>query len=162
MTSGFILPVAQRCSVNSLAGAVWQMGPAIPASLVTHEIRKRRVLAHGSGVSVDWLPFAPERDGPDGALDRVVVEFDTAVIEEAREGWPARERVADGLGEGTGRWKAAAKLPLEPRLHHFDERPGAGVAGIPTCVCGAALDRSFDRIELGDPTQGLPARSSQT
>jgi hypothetical protein len=58
------------------------------------------------------MVFAPERDGPDGALDRVVVEFDTAVIEEAREGWPAREGVADGLGEGAGRWNAA-KLPLE-------------------------------------------------
>jgi hypothetical protein len=34
-----------------------------------------------------------------GALDQIVIEFDTAVIEEAGEGWPPRERVADGLGE---------------------------------------------------------------
>ena len=39
----------------------------------------------------EQMVFAPERDGPDGALDRIVVEFDTAVIEESGEGWPARE-----------------------------------------------------------------------
>jgi hypothetical protein len=63
---------------------------------------------------------------------------------------PARERVADGLGEGAGGWNAA-KLHLEPRPHHLDERPGAGVTNMPTRVCGAALDRSLDRIEFGDP-----------
>src|ERR1700704_2609316 len=91
---------------------------------------------------------------PDGALDRIVVEFDAAVIEEAGKGGPARERITNGLGEGAGGWNAA-KLHLEPRLHHLDERPGAGVTHMPTCVCGAALDRSLDRIEFGDPPQGL-------
>src|SRR5580704_7486575 len=55
----------------------------------------------------EQMVFAPERDGPDGARDRVVVELDAAVVEEAGEGWPARERVADGLGEGAGGWNAA-------------------------------------------------------
>ena len=36
----------------------------------------------------EQMVLAPERDGPDGALDRIVVEFDTAVIEEAGEGGP--------------------------------------------------------------------------
>ena len=94
----------------------------------------------------EQMVFAPERDGPDGALDRIVVEFDAAVIEEAGKGGPARERITNGLGEGAGGWNAA-KLHLEPRLHHLDERPGAGVTHMPTCVCGAALDRSLDRIE---------------
>src|SRR6267142_1312350 len=95
----------------------------------------------------EQMVFAPERYGPDGALDRVVVEFDAAVIEESGEGWPARERVSDGLGEGAGGWNAA-KLHLEPGLHHLDERPGVGVTNMPTRVCGAALDRSLDRIEF--------------
>jgi hypothetical protein len=43
---------------------------------------------------------SPRTDGPDGALDRIVVEFDAAVIEESGEGWPARERITNGLGEG--------------------------------------------------------------
>jgi hypothetical protein len=100
------------------------------------------------------MVLAPERDGSDGALDRIVVEFDTAVIEEAGEGRPAGERVADGLGEGAGGWNAA-KLDLEPGLHHLDERPGAGVTHMPTRLCGAAPDRTLDRIEFGDPPQGL-------
>src|SRR3979490_1840543 len=87
----------------------------------------------------EQMVFAPERDGPDGALDRIVVEFDTAVIEEAGKGGPARRRITNGRGEGAGGWNAA-KLHLEPRLHHLDERPGAGVTHMPTCVCGAALD----------------------
>src|ERR1700686_4071613 len=69
----------------------------------------------------EQMVFAPGRDGPDGALDRTVVEFDAAVIEESGEGWPARERITNGLGEGAGGWNAA-KLDLEPRLHHLDER----------------------------------------
>src|SRR6059036_2680255 len=89
------------------------------------------------------MVFAPERDGPDGPLDRVVVEFDAAVIEESGEGWPTRERITNGLGQGAGGWNAA-KLHLEPRLHHLDERPGADVTNMPTRVCGAAPDRSLD------------------
>src|SRR5947208_758071 len=94
------------------------------------------------------------RTGGDGTFDRVVVEFDTPIIEESGEGWPARERITNGLGEGAGGWNAA-KLHLEPRLHHLDERLGAGVTNMPTRVCGAAPDRSLDRIEFGDPPQGL-------
>jgi hypothetical protein len=81
------------------------------------------------------------------ALDRFVVEFDAAVIEESGEGWPARERITNGLGEGAGRWNAA-KLDLEPRLHHLNERPGAGITNVPTRICGAALDRSLDWIRF--------------
>src|ERR1700676_5071765 len=102
----------------------------------------------------EQMVFAPERDGPDGALDRAVVEFDAAVIEESGEGWPARERITNGLGEGAGGGNAA-KLHLEPRLHHLDEWPGAGVTHMPTFLCRAAPNRTLDRIECGDPPQGL-------
>ncbi len=43
--------------------------------------------------------LAPERHGPDGAFDGVVVELDAAVVEEAAQRRPARERVADGPGQ---------------------------------------------------------------
>ena len=102
----------------------------------------------------EQMVFAPECDGPDGALDRIVVELDAAVIEEAGEGGPARERIADGLGEGAGGWNAA-KLHLEPGLHHVDEWPGAGVTHMPTFLCRAAPDRTLDRIEFRDPPQGV-------
>src|SRR5712671_1980552 len=42
------------------------------------------------------MVFASERDGSDGALDRIVVEFDATVIQESGEGLPARERITNG------------------------------------------------------------------
>jgi hypothetical protein len=48
----------------------------------------------------EQMVLAPERDGPDGAFGRIVVEFDAAVIEKSGEGWPARQRITNGLGEG--------------------------------------------------------------
>ena len=47
----------------------------------------------------EQMVLAPERDGPHGALDDVVVDFDAAVVEIAGQARPARERVADRLGE---------------------------------------------------------------
>ena len=43
--------------------------------------------------------FPVERDGADGAFDGVVVELDAAIIDEARQAFPARQSVADGFGE---------------------------------------------------------------
>ena len=43
------------------------------------------------------MGLAPQRHGPDGALDGVVVELDAAVVEEAGECRPACERMADGF-----------------------------------------------------------------
>ena len=60
------------------------------------------------------MVFAPERDGPDGALDRIVVQFDAAVIEESGEGWPARGRIANGLGEGAYNLIRLPKLLAAP------------------------------------------------
>ena len=43
--------------------------------------------------------FAVECDGTDRAFDSIVVEFDAAIIDEARQALPARQGVADGLGK---------------------------------------------------------------
>src|SRR3977135_2341221 len=48
----------------------------------------------------EQMVFAPERDGPDGALDRIVVGVDAGVLEEAGKGGPARERRTNGVGAG--------------------------------------------------------------
>jgi hypothetical protein len=84
------------------------------------------------------MVLAPERDGPDGALDRIVVEFDAAVFEE-RERAGQRGRITNGLGEGAGRWKVA-ELMLRTCRRASAVRP---------------LDQSLDRIEFGDSPQGL-------
>lgn len=43
--------------------------------------------------------FPVQRDRADGPFDGVVVELDAAVVEEPGEALPARQGVADGLGE---------------------------------------------------------------
>ncbi len=68
------------------------------------------------------MVLAPERDGPDGALHGVVVELDAAVVEEAGECRPARERIADGLGQPAPR-RNPAQLVFELGFHGLDERP---------------------------------------
>ena len=68
--------------------------------------------------------LAAERDRPDCALDRVGVELDAAIMQEARQTIPARQRVADRFGK-----RAAAghkrKLRFEPEPHSVDDRLGA-------------------------------------
>src|SRR6476646_7157722 len=43
--------------------------------------------------------FPVERDRAYRALDGIVVELDAAIVDEARQAFPTRERIADGLGE---------------------------------------------------------------
>jgi hypothetical protein len=43
----------------------------------------------------------------DRALDRGVVDLDTAVIEESAKGGPAGQRAADRFGKATAGWNAA-------------------------------------------------------
>src|SRR5262245_44118113 len=47
----------------------------------------------------EQMVLAAEGDGPDGAFDRVVVEFDAAVIEEAAKRPPAGQGIPHGFGE---------------------------------------------------------------
>ena len=56
--------------------------------------------AIGSG---EEMVFAPERDRPDGALDRVVVELDASIVKKAAEGG---ERVTDRVRERAVAWNA--------------------------------------------------------
>ncbi len=51
-------------------------------------------------VSLRPMVRSPSREGQDCALDRVVVEFDTAVMEKSGEDWSARERIMNDLGKG--------------------------------------------------------------
>ena len=39
----------------------------------------------------EQMVFAAKRNGPDGALDRIVIELDAAIVEEPAEGRPADE-----------------------------------------------------------------------
>src|SRR6516165_10421628 len=67
----------------------------------------------------EQMVLTPQRDGSDCALDRIVVELDTAVVQEVTEGRPAGKGVTDRFGEATAA-RDATKLHLEPGLHRFN------------------------------------------
>ncbi len=52
--------------------------------------------AVGSG---EQVVFSPESHGADGTFHRIGVEFDTSIVEEPAERRPARQHIADGLGQ---------------------------------------------------------------
>src|SRR5436190_24368129 len=62
------------------------------------------------------MVLTPQRDGSDRAFDGIVVELDTAIVEEMTEGRPAGKGVTDRAGEIPAA-RNATKLRLEPRLH---------------------------------------------
>ena len=100
------------------------------------------------------MVFASQSHRPDGTFHRIGVEFDAAIIQEPAERRPARERIADGLGQPAA-VRNAAKLDFEPGLHRLDERPCVRLARSPACFGRLAADAFLDGIELGDPAQGL-------
>src|SRR6202046_5196064 len=72
-----------------------------------------------------------KRDGPHCALDDVVVDFDPPVVEISGQARPARERVADRLGDGRFAGDCG-ELGIQPRLHRVEDRFGPGLAdGLP-------------------------------
>src|SRR5690349_6452221 len=70
----------------------------------------------------EQMVLAPQRHGSDGTFDGIVVELDTAVVQEMTEGRPAGKGVADRVAEATAA-RNTTKLRLEPRLHRLDKRP---------------------------------------
>ena len=55
------------------------------------------------------MVLAAERDGTDGTFDRVVIEFDVAVDEEAAKGVPTVQRIPDRVGNAATRWVCLPK-----------------------------------------------------
>src|SRR5262249_27932282 len=100
------------------------------------------------------MVLAPQRDRSDRAFDGIVVELDTAVVQEMTEGGPAGKGVTDRVGEATAA-RNATKLRLEPRLHCLDKRPRLGIAHAPALFGSAPPYRLLDRIELGDAAQSF-------
>jgi hypothetical protein len=47
--------------------------------------------------------FPVERDRADRALDGIVVELDGTIVDDARQAFPTRERIADSLGKLSSR-----------------------------------------------------------
>jgi hypothetical protein len=83
---------------------------------------RRRPSARRRRPSLRTAHFPIERHRTDGAFDGVVVELDATIIDEARQALPARQRVADGVGEPAllaDQGELCAQLALEG----FRQRP---------------------------------------
>jgi hypothetical protein len=95
--------------------------------------------------------LAIESDGTDCALDHVAVDLDAAVVEEAGQSRPARQRIADRFGE-LGLLADQVELGAQPELERVEDWPALGLAQGAALVGPAAATRlGLDRIQLGDP-----------
>jgi hypothetical protein len=65
----------------------------------------------------------PLRQRPDGALDRVGVELDPAIVEVEAESLPSDQGVADGVSERAAR-RYPMQLGLQPGFQCIDQRLG--------------------------------------
>ena len=97
--------------------------------------------------------FAVERDGADGAFDGVVVELDAAIVDEARQAFPARQRVADGFGK-FALLADQAKFCPQPRFKGIDERSTFLLPDSATFAAAVATDVLFDGVQRGDAMLG--------
>ncbi len=102
----------------------------------------------------EQVVLAAEGDGADGALDRIGVELDAAIVQEASQAVPARECIADRFSERAAAGDQA-ELRIEPDVQRVDDRFGEGPAFGKTVVRRLAADARLDRIELADPAQGF-------
>ena len=102
----------------------------------------------------EQMILAPERDGPDGALDDVVVGLDAPIVEEAGQARPARRRVADRLGEFPVAGDSG-ELGLNQGLHRLEDRIWRGLGGRPAAPKLEPPDIAFDGVEAADPRQRL-------
>src|SRR6187431_1978268 len=98
--------------------------------------------------------LAAERDRADRALDDIGVDLDAAVVEEAGEPVPARERVADRPGDGRLAGDGG-ELGFQPQTQSIDERLAAPLPRLAAFVGGQAANVGFDGIERSDADQRL-------
>ena len=67
---------------------------------------------------------------------------------------PARQRVTDRLGDGRFAGDGG-ELGLEPRLHRFEDRLGAGMPHRPATIRAQAADFALDGVEGADARERL-------
>src|ERR1700682_2267989 len=90
-----------------------------------------------------------ERDRPDQSLDGVVVELDAAIVDEAGQPLPARQRVADGLGK-FALLTDQTEFCAQPRFKGIDQRPAFLLAIEAALVSVTTAEIFLDGIERGE------------
>ena len=126
------LDVVELCGFDKRADD----GPAVGAAV-------------GAG---EQVVLATKGDRANGTLDGVVVEIDTAVIEEQAEGRPAGKGITDGVGKGAAGGDTG-EFGLEELLQHTHQGPGALIANMLALFAGLATDGRLDGIEFTDASQ---------
>ena len=85
--------------------------------------------------------------GSNRALDGVHVQFDAAVVQEASQTKPARQRVPDRLGE-CALSRQQRRLRLEPGVQSVDDWLGATVTNHKPLCRRLTVSVSFDGIKF--------------
>jgi hypothetical protein len=98
--------------------------------------------------------FPVQRDRTDGAFDGVVVELNAAIIDEARQALPTRERITDGVGE-FALLADQTELCAQPPLECLGKRQAFLVANEATLLGAAAAYILLDGVQFGDALQRL-------
>ena len=98
--------------------------------------------------------FSCDRDGPEGAFRRVVVDGKAAVARIADKRIPATQAVLDCFGQ-RGFLRQSLSFAFEPRFQFVEQRHGAGLSHGEPLSSGFSIDRRFDLVELADPAQCL-------
>src|SRR6266704_5794078 len=97
-----LVDALDRMACDDLGEHVAQIGLRIDAVYLAGFDERgddRPVLATAVGAGEEVV-LAAERDRTNRTLDNVGVDLDAPVVEEAGKAVPARERVADGCGDG--------------------------------------------------------------
>ncbi len=102
----------------------------------------------------EQVVLAAKRDRTDRAFDRIGIELDAAIVQEARQSVPTRERIADRFSERAAA-RDQAERGIEPDVQRVDDRLGERPALGKTVVRRLAADARLDGIEFTDPAQGF-------
>ena len=95
-----------------------------------------------------------ESNRSDRALDGVCVQFDAAIVQEADETLPARQRVPDRFGERASS-RQQRKLRLEPFVQGLDDWLGARATNRKPLRRRLTVSVRFHSVEFADPAQRL-------
>lgn len=90
--------------------------------------------------------LAGEHDRPDGPLDGVGVDLDSAVVDEPAQPVPAGEDVADCFGE-LGLLADPLQLVSEPGLEGVEDRSAVLLSGRAAFIGRLAADAGLDAVE---------------
>jgi len=96
---------------------------------------------------------SPLGEGADGVLRAVVVDLESAIVEEASEARPMREQVGECLTErGLGRHLGAGDHG--PGVQALEQRAGLGLTHGVSLFGRAAPDPSLDGVDVAEVAQG--------